>query len=259
MKIKTRLAKMAYSASLIISLPLILPFAVYSQTADPIKIKVGDAIVAGSFIKPYKNLWRMTFSRPGQEPIVAGTWSDEVEVVQVSGRSLLKRTQITNYPTRGVTMTTINVFDPLTMAPVSRDFSQNNGTFNHIDFDGASIKYRRVESQGGTVKEGQAHFEAPVFDFYGGLYGLLVTAFPLKAGFTASLPSLDENTDSVRRTIFRVACEEMVEAGPDRKIKAWVVETDDNGPMTFWLTKEAPYVIKLVYVGPQGTWTYTMA
>ena len=258
MKIKTRLVKLGNSTPLSISLLLILHFAVYSQTADPIKIKVGDTMIVGSFIKPYKNLWQMTFSRTGQDPIIAGTWSDEVVVIHLSGRSLLKRTQIANYPKRGITLTTINVFDPLTMAPISREFSRNDGTFNHIDFAGASIKYRRVELPGGAAKEGEAHFDSPVFDFFGGLYGLLVTAFPLKAGFAASLPSLDENTDSVRWAIFRVVREEMVEAGPDRKIKAWVVETDDNGPMTFWLTKEAPYVIKLVYVGPQGTWTYTM-
>jgi hypothetical protein len=48
-----------------------------------------------------------------------------------------------------------------------------------------------------------------------------------------------------KMSTFRVVGEKMVEAGPDQKVKAWLVETDDNGPMTFWLTKQAPYVIKL--------------
>ena len=47
--------------------------------------------------------------------------------------------------------------------------------------------------------------------------------------------------------------------GPGPQVKAWVVKADDNRPMTFWLMKKAPYVIKLVYVNPNGmTMTYTM-
>jgi hypothetical protein len=254
-----QLPQLAYAVAgltLILLSPLL---TVWAQTADPIKVRVGDPMVKGSFIQPYKNVWRLTYSKPGREPVDAAIWSDEVEVLQADGRLLLKRTQIAKYNKRDITTTTINVFDPRTMAPISREFRRNDGTFNHIDFDGTSIKYRRVGSPGGDVEQGDVHFEAPVFDFFGGLYGLLLTTFPLKSGFTASLPSLDENTDSIRWATFRVIGEEMVEAGSGGKVKAWVVETDDNGPMTFWLTKQAPYVIKLVYVNRSGiTATYTM-
>jgi hypothetical protein len=254
-----RIEKLFYPAGvlLLIFAGLLLP--VEAQTVEPVRIKVGDAMVAGAVIKPYKNVWRLTYAKPGREPVDAATWTDEVEAVKIGGRSLLKRTQVATYPKRGLTTTLINIFDPRTMAPVSRDYKRNDGTFNHIEFEGISIKYRRVETPGGEVKQGDAHLDVPVYDFFGGLYGLLLTTFPLKNGFSASLPSLDENTDTVRWATFHVAREEMVEAGPGRQVKAWVVETDDNGPMTFWLTKKAPYIIKLVYVMPSGiTATYTM-
>jgi hypothetical protein len=51
----------------------------------------------------------------------------------------------------------------------------------------------------------------------------------------------------------------LLDAGGGKKAQAWVVKTDDNGPMTFWLTKEAPYVLKLVYVSAVGTFTYSIA
>jgi hypothetical protein len=255
----TRLKSLSYLTGVLVSIFACTWLAVDAQTVEPVKIKVGDAMVAGSVIKPYKNVWRLTYEKPGSEPIDAATWTDEVEAVTIGGRSLLKRTQIATYKRREITVTTINVFDPQTMAAVSRDFKTSNGTFNHIEFNANSIKYRRVETPGGQVKEGDEHLDAPVFDFYGGLYGLLLTAFPLKTGFSASLPSLDENSDAVRWAIFRVVREEMVEAGPNRRVKAWVVETDDHGPMTFWLTKETPYIIKLVYIMPSGIKaTYTM-
>jgi hypothetical protein len=254
-----KVMKLAYSAACLTLILLSPLLTVWAQTAEPSKVSVGDPMVKGSLIKPYKNVWRLTYSKPGREPIDAATWSDEVEVLQTDGRSLLKRTQIAKYNRRDITITTINVFDPRTLAPISRDLRRSNGTLNHIDFDGSSIKFRRVESPGGDVKEGAVHFDVPVFDFYGGLYGLLLATFPLKSGFTASLPSLAEDTDTIRWATFRVVGEELVEAGSGGKVKAWVVETDDDGPMTFWLTKEAPYVIKLVYVNPGGvTATYTM-
>jgi len=91
------------------------------------------------------------------------------------------------------------------------------------------------------------------------MYGLLLVTLPLKTGFSARMPSFDENSDTSRWANFRVTREELVEAGPGKQVKAWVVETEDNGAMTFWLTRRPPYVIKLVYLYPNGLIaTYTM-
>ena len=245
-------------AGLFASLSLIPALAV-AQDGGALKVRVGDPSVDGSFIRPYKNLWRLTYTKPSGESIDAATWSDEVVRLRLNGRALLRRTQVAKYNRNGIVMTTVNVFDPKTMAPVSRDFRDSRGPLKQIEFDGRAIKYRGTSSPGGEVKAGAARLDLPVFDFYGGLWGLLLATFPLKEGFTASLPSLDESTETLRWATFKVARAETVEAGPGKRVKAWVVETEDNGPMTFWLTKESPYVIKLVYVTPQGvTATYSM-
>lgn len=109
-----------------------------------------------------------------------------------------------------------------------------------------------------TITSSELNLTRP-FDFLGGVYGLLLVSFPLKIRFSATLPSFDENTDTIRWKTFRVKGEEMVGAGSGKQVKAWVVETADNGAMTFWLTKRPPYIIKLVYVYPNGLRaTYTM-
>lgn len=231
---------------------------VIGQTSQTKKIDVGDPIVGGAFIKPYKNLWKLTYTKPTGESMDAATWSDEVEEITVDSRRLFKRTQVTKYVNGGYS-TLINVFDAKTFAPVSRDFRRKNGMFNHIDFAPGSITFQRADAPGTDVKQGTVKLGTPVYDFYGGLYGLLIAGFPLKTGFSATFPSLDEDKDNIRPATFKVIREEMVGAGPDKQVKAWVVECEDDGMMTFWLTKEAPYVIKLVYLDRKGVKsTYAM-
>jgi len=230
----------------------------FAQTTETKKVSVGDPVVSGSFIRPYKNLWRLTYTKPTGESMAAATWSDEVEEITVESRRLFKRTQIAKYVNGGYS-TLINVFDPRIFAPVSRDFRRKNGMFNHIDFVPGSISFQRADAPGTDVKQGTVKLDTAVYDFYGGLYGLLIDGFPLKAGYSATFPSLDEGTDNIRPATFKVLREEMVEAGPGKQVKAWVVVCEDDGMMTFWLTKEAPYIIKLVYVNQQGIKsTYSM-
>ena len=238
---------------------LLLPSNIFAQTDHPAKLSVGDRIVDGSVIKPYKNLWQFTYTKPTGESLTAGTWSDEVEKIEVGGRPLLKRTQVETYTRRNLVITIVNIFDPKTMEPISRDVTRSTGTYEHVKFSGRSVEFERLAKPDGTVERGALALDQKVYDFFGGLYGVLLVTFPLKTGFSASLPSLDEDKYEVRWADFKVMGEEMVGALPGQQVKAWVVKTDDNGPMTFWLTKMAPYVIKLVYVNPSGiTATYTM-
>jgi hypothetical protein len=229
-----------------------------SRPQEVREVSVGDPIVSGAFIRPYRNLWRLNYRKPTGESMDAATWSDEVEEIVVDSRRLLKRTQVARY-VKGGGSKLVNVFDGKTFEPVSRDFRRDNGMFSHVDFARGSVRFERAEAPGTEVQKGTVRLEKPVFDFYGGLYGLLIAGFPLKAGFSATLPSLDESTDNLRPATFRVLRLEMTDAGPGRRVKAWVVECEDHGTMTFWLTKEAPYVLRLVYVDRQGLIaTYSM-
>ena len=180
--------------------------------------------------------------------------------MELNGHSVMKRTQIAHYLKKNVTVTTVNVFDPRTMQPISMDEARVGMTgYTHRQFDGAAIKFRRVDPGKNDVNEGEAQLELPVFDFYGGMWGLLLASCPLREGYKGALPSVAENEEKLRWCRFEVTGEETVAAGGGKKVKAWMVRTDDHGAMTFWLTKEAPYVIKLVYDTAQGTFTYWIA
>jgi hypothetical protein len=240
----------------------LLPGVLHAQPAPaaPEVIKVGDATVDGSLLKPYKNAWKVVYAFPGKEPFLAGTWTDELAGVDVNGRHLLKRTQMADYAKYNIVSTYVNVFDPKTMAPVSQDFTRSDtGEWAHRDFESTRVKYRRGNSaNAANAQSGQIDLKEPVFDYNGGMYGVLLAALPLKEGFKASLPTLSEDRDELERVTVTVGKQELVESGPGKQVMAWPVDTeanyDNKSHSIFWVIKDAPYVIKLVTVIPAGRW-----
>ena len=238
-----------------------------SQERPPLKVRVGDSTVNGSILRPYTNLWQMSVITPsGKENLDVGTWSDQVEFVKISGHDFLQRTQVATFKKKGqvlATTKTVNVFDPKTLAPVSRSFSkhlqQGGDDSTHLTFEALSIHMEQTKD-GKTITQ-DTRLEAPVFDFYGGLYGLLLATFPLKSGFSASFASVGEDQPTVSQVTFTVTGEETVDAGPKGKVDAWVVTSDTSqGPMKFWLTQTAPFIIRLEYKAKDSgvTWIYKM-
>jgi hypothetical protein len=80
------------------------------------------------------------------------------------------------------------------------------------------------------------------------MYGILLASLPLKPGLKGTLPAIGDHDTQVTSEPFEVLRQEVVNAGARGKLKAWVVESARPGDYTmrFWLTKTAPYIIKLV-------------
>jgi hypothetical protein len=230
-----------------------LPASAQSQS-PPQAISVGDPAVDGSFLKPYKNAWKVVYEFPGKDPFLVGAWTDELSKIDINGRHLLKRTQMADYAKYNIVTTYVNVFDPKTMAPVSMDFKRSDtGEWAHRDFEGTRVTYRRGSTAGET-KTGRLDMKDPIFDYNGGMYGVLLAALPLKEGLTATFPTLSEDRDELDRITIKVGKQELVEAGPGKQIMAWPVDTEGNyankSHSIFWIAKESPYVIKLVTTIP---------
>ena len=239
--------------------------ASFALAEEPMRAQAGDALVSGSSFQPYTNLWRMSaVTSSGKQVADLGTWSDDLDYVTVNGRRCLQRTQLATFLKDGTVIgrtRTVNVFDPETLAPISRSFTRHSATGDETTrllFSQRSI-HMEVTSQGKTVKN-DLRLDTPVFDFYGGMYGLLLAGFPLKPGFSATFPSVDEDKLTMSWVTFRVTGQEMADAGPKGNVETWVVESNTNqGPMKFWLAKEKPYIIRLEFKAGNGTlWTYRM-
>ncbi len=230
-----------------------------SVAADTAAIHPGDGTLNGSFLKPCKNLWKLTLKSPTGAAKDMGTWSDQLEEVTISGKKLMKRTQIAKLPQSS--SLTVNVFDPASMMPFSEDARGIGGIdFIHRNFNRDRVKTLAMSSDDSEVKVEEKTFDPAVFDFYGGMYGMLLVTGPLKEGYAARLPSIGEGDNDLHWVPYQVLREESVSAGSGKEVRAWLVLADTSiGKMKFWLTKEAPYVIRLEYVGAKGnTWIYEM-
>jgi hypothetical protein len=245
--------------------------AVHSLHAGSPRLEVGDVEITGSHLKPYTNLWKLTQQKPGEAAEEAGTWSDSLESTVYSGQPAMKRTQIAKYEKKGIKLTFVSVFEPKTMKPFSFDYSRSdNGNVRHVEFGPDAVVYRHTDSTGAEPEEARVKLDRNVFDFYGGMYGILISTLPLADGYAAEIPAFDTTKMAIDWVPVRVKGRETVPAGAGKKAETWVVETPTKlyGRMTWWVTKEPPYVIKAVLEVPKNEdgsaevaaiITYTMA
>ncbi len=228
-----------------------------AAAAAPLQVEVGDPSVQGAFLQPYTNRWTFTIQKPGQAAVETGIWTDALEAVSFDGRPALRRTQVANYTKKNFKLIFINVFDPKTMEPLQSDYERTDtGEKRHIDFRHETVTYRRTPGAAGAAgtapEEKTAILARRVFDFYDGTYGLLLSAFPLRTGYTVSIPTFDTTTMAVDWVPVHVIGRETVAAGKDKRADTWVVETPTRlyGKMTWWLTRAPPYVIQAVVEVP---------
>jgi hypothetical protein len=212
------------------------------------RVAVGDGTVDGRFLRPYTNQWRLSYRKADGSVIDAGTTTDELVSMTIEGKACYKRTQITTYKARPVTTRVENVFDARTLAPVSLDFWMNDEHVNHRQFNGTTVTTRNREKEAKT-----AELDRVPYDFFGGMYGLLAAALPLRQGYVASLPAIDEESSELHDVRLETVGREQIASVGGKKVEAWVVSAETyQGPMRFWLTRTPPYVLKLTWQTPQG-------
>lgn len=231
---------------------------------DALRVQVGDGTVDGSFITAYKNKWRMnSFSPDGKQSLV-GTWTDKMELIKEDGKSRLKRTQTVYSPTGEEQRVMTDVLDHASLAPVRTKQRFGASTIMAVDFDGRHItgSFKQGESDPATFD-----VETEVVGYNWGIYGTLLVGFPLDYGYRASFPALMLGSGGpaagpvLNWLELEVAGRESVAAGAMGEVETWMVDvTQDPVTFRFWLSKQAPYIIKLRMTQPNGSgmiWTMT--
>ena len=158
----------------------------------PHAIHVGDGTADGLRLRPYNNAWLFSASFPDRPTRVQGIWSDHLEAVEVGGRSVLKRVQGMTY-INGISQSVVNVFDPSTCAPISSEAHRPNGQVIRRQFNGTQVTSEWPAESAGVPNAPAAASAAgtsgnpsrtvafetpePAFDFFGGMYGLLLSCF----------------------------------------------------------------------------------
>lgn len=218
---------------------------------------VGAPAWSTARLQPYENVWRYTATLANGDVKVQGLWSDRMDLVDRDGRKVMRRVQGMTY-VNGLTSSTINIFDPVTLAAVFSETHKLDGSWIKRAFDGTTVTETLGASPADKVGTTTViSMPEPVFDFWGGMYGTLIAALPLKVGMHGTIPSIAEFSPDYQPATFDVVREEDLRAGALGVVHTFVVQTEG---MTFWLSASAPYVLKLEapMAAPPGTaasWT----
>lgn len=213
--------------------------------AAPKQVVPGSALVDGSNLKAYDNVWRYTIHRADGTIRPQALWTDHLQKVHRGNRDLLYRVQGVVYVNGAIT-SQVNVFDPASLSPVSDQTRAPNGDVLKRKFHGKHVISIRTTAGKIGEKRTEIDLKQAPFDFFGGMYGLLISCLPMKPGATFSLPSIDEFEDKPRTVTVRIGKKEWVQAGRMGRVRAWVATTRlPEYDMKFWVTKSPPYVIRL--------------
>lgn len=215
-----------------------------AQAVAPGKlISVGDGTINGAKLKPYSNAWMFSFVKDGKKRD-QGIWSDVLRYRDIDGRHLLERVQGMTY-SNGLSSVTINRFDPATLAPVYSEQHTPDGKLVKRDFAGSRVELHFTKAPGAAEEVTRSDLPAPVYDFNGGMYGMLIAAQPLRVGYSAEIPAVGEFDNGPTSIPFHVVRKETITAGFKGRTPAWVVEVGGQSPMTFWISDSPPYILRL--------------
>lgn len=232
-------------------------------------LHVGDSEVSATFLKPYHNYWKVDRITPEGKKLDMGVWSDDMMEVDYEGQKAWKRVQV-SMDGEGKVRTLTNIFDKQSVAPLYSEMSWATGGYMKRTFHGASMDTEiktTLEEQNGWTKfpaplapQGmhQATMATPAFDFAGGMFGMLLVCFPLADHYKASFPFVGPKGATPTATS-EVVGHELVHT-PTGDIDCFkVVTTQPAGTLTCWLSKEAPYLIKIDAAAPVwGSTVYEM-
>ncbi len=223
------------------------PCAAGTGRAPTLTVRVGDGTLDGSFLKPYDNAWFYSAKLSDGRVSPQGIWSDHMQWTVVDGKQEMLRVQGTSYIS-GVSDVLINIFDPKTLAPVKSEAHRIDGTIFKRTFDGTHVTSVTLANAKDDKTPDAVDLPQAVYDFNGGMYGILLASLPLKVGLRGTLPAVAEDDGTLTREPFEVLRREMVSAGARGVVKAWVVDSAKPGnyTMRFWLQKKPPYIIRLV-------------
>ncbi|QDZ06412.1 DUF3108 domain-containing protein [Sphingomonas panacisoli] len=212
-------------------------------------VGLGDGTVNAARLKPYDNAFTFVTRLENGESLSPGIWTDQLRIRTIDGRQVMVRTQSLAYY-NGRVLTSVNVFDPVTFAPISGIINNPDRTLEKWTF---TEKTAEVHSTGADGRESvrNVEFAKPAYDFNCCMRSLIPAALPLRVGAVFALPGIVADEGDPDVVTFRVLKREKVKAGYRGMIDAWVVQSPvpGGGEATFWIADTAPYLVHMTLTG----------
>ena len=226
-------------------------------------VRPGDGTVRGDAILPHTNRWIITYFTPAGAAIPGGpgrvaTWYDSVWVTPLAGRPALRRKQVLLGP-GGTALETLESWaDRRSMAPIRTEGRYAGGTASLREYRASHVTgFDPDTAAPGGRKAVDTTLAEPVFDFFGGMYDLLLSGFPLHEGYRARFPADlggARGGAALQWVTLTVTGREVIDTGTAGKAETWHVITGPLpvGRFEFWIADRPPYLMRMWYIGPRG-------
>ena len=221
-----------------------LKLPVASAKPAPVEIKVGDASLNGTRLRPMTSTKRMLLVRGGQTTEV-GKVTDDIriangEVTRIQSMSSMM----------GQSVDTV-VFRQAGFAPL-RHRGKSAQRALSIDFNGMKITGSTVPATGGAATPIDLTSDVALFDV--GTMDLVLQVLPLADGYSVKLPGYMVEAGGKTWVTVNVTGSEQVVAAPGvAPVEAWVVEQDIAGQkMKHWVEKTTREIVKTTFSPAPG-------
>ncbi len=264
-----RLAKLRYAA-VVGAAVLVMDFSTAGNSvldAQERLVYPGDSSVTGRNIESYTNEWQVfrVASDGGKTP--SGRWLDSLDVVEIDDQEHLRRIQRSFGPDGALRNRQLQMVKREDMSPLRSHFVAGAAS-GHTDYGTDEIAGFMST---GPESKALVFSEPPqsAFDFQ--LAGILLVGMNLQPGETVRFPSYDlrptgmtsagptgvslavQEVEAVAHEIDRISAGYLGEVDALR-----VVVVQGRQTLTFWLTENAPHIVRLTVATPAGTTVWEM-
>lgn len=220
----------------------IIQFSELTAQRDTVIVTPGGNHMDGSFIENYTNKWKVTYQTANGQSTPNKFWTDYGQIITIRGKEYFHRVQDLYSPTWELQDTWINMTERKSLTPVSFTTISPQGKFAHYEFNELAVNGKSNGLPANDeVSEVSQVLEAEVFDW--NLYGMLLVGLPMKKGQVYKLPFFDTTSKSLKWLSAFIEKKESIKLPNGEKIEVWKVVTDQT--LTFWISKSAPYIIRL--------------
>lgn len=233
--------------SLLIFLSLLIPIVGWTQDNDTLTVNPGSVQMDGSFVEPYTNKWQVSLIDSTGTKSVIRIWTDYLQILKLGDKEYIHRVQDLYSADREWQQTWINVVEAATLIPLRFTIHDAKGNQTVMQFDEKKLMFKNRNEEG--ISDTTGNLGQLVYDW--NLYGMLLVSLPLEIGTTYKLPFWSQRTDQIDHIIATVNERLSVKTLSGKSFSTHKIST--NKRLTFWLTKDKPYVIKLQLDMPNGS------
>lgn len=241
-----RLSALAGSAALLAALGSSPPQRPSAALEPFDTVQAGDSVLDPSVLRPFALLRTLTLTR-GDTVKPFGRQSEQFARAGLDGREVLL--DVLTFETPNATTVDSSWFDPHTLQPI-RMRSSNAARSVALDFDGERVRGATTPATGEAARLDQ---QLGVRPFEWNMFGLAISALPLRPGYRATMPVYVDRFQRVVWYGIEVVRDTSIVRASGYHAPMWeVLATPDSGAPSarFWVSQRHRFVDRVLVWEP---------